>query len=204
MTETLRVEATSTAAGLVLRPWRADDAEGVLEAYGDSGIARWTNPPIATREDALRWIDLQRQGQDSGVRLAFAVVEDQPGLEGGKLLGNIVVKWEKYPGGGGGGVDSARGVDSVGEVGSAGEVGYWTLPHARGRGVAPRSLEALSTWVFDTFAAQGLRRLELIHQVDNLASCRVAEKCGYRLDRILPATPPYPRDGHLHVREAGN
>lgn len=41
-----------------------------------------------------------------------------------------------------------------------------------------------------------------MHQVDNPASCRVAEKAGYRLDRVLPAVPPFPLDGHLHVRGA--
>ncbi|WP_328307892.1 GNAT family N-acetyltransferase [Streptomyces sp. NBC_00442] len=229
MTGTLRVEANSTTGGLVLRPWRTDDVEDVIEAFGDPAIAKWANPPITTREDALRWLDMQSQDQENGVRLAFAVIADQPGLGEGELLGNVVVKWHELPGGGarraggvgdigkvggvGGGargdaggvagVGGAGAVTGVGGVGGVGEIGYWTMPHARGRGIAPRVVEALSTWAFDTFAAQGLHRLELIHQVDNLASCRVAEKSGYRLDRILPAYPPYPMDGHIHVRDAG-
>jgi RimJ/RimL family protein N-acetyltransferase len=67
--------------------------------------------------------------------------------------------------------------------------------------VAPRALEALTGWAFGTFVADGLERLELLHQVDNLASCRVAQKSRYDLDSVLPAAPPsFPRDGHLHVR----
>ncbi len=83
----------------------------------------------------------------------------------------------------------------------AAEVGYWTAAHARGRGVASRALEALTNWAFDTFEADGLERLELLHQVDNLASCRVAQKSHYDFDTLLPAAPPsFPRDGHLHIR----
>lgn len=82
------------------------------------------------------------------------------------------------------------------------EVGYWTAAHARGRGVAPRALEALTIWAFDAFAVEGLERLELLHQVDNRASCRVAEKARYQFLQVFPAQPPFPRDGHLHVRRS--
>jgi RimJ/RimL family protein N-acetyltransferase len=82
------------------------------------------------------------------------------------------------------------------------EVGYWTAGHARGRGVAPRALQAVTDWAFAGFGDDGLTRLELLHQVDNLASCRVAEKTGYAFSTLLPASPPaFPLDGHLHVRE---
>ncbi len=80
------------------------------------------------------------------------------------------------------------------------EVGYWTAAYARGRGVASRAVEALSAWAF---AAYGLERLELRHQVDNVASCRVAEKAGFVFHSTMPAAPPFPLDGHLHVRLAG-
>ena len=40
----------------------------------------------------------------------------------------------------------------------------------------PRALDTLTSWAFDTFEADGLERLELPHQVDNPASCRVAQK----------------------------
>lgn len=74
----------------------------------------------------------------------------------------------------------------------------------RDRGVAPRALRALTDWAFSAFAAfagDGLTRLELLHQVDNAASCRVAQKSRYALASLLPAAPPaFPLEGHLHVR----
>jgi RimJ/RimL family protein N-acetyltransferase len=61
-------------------------------------------------------------------------------------------------------------------------------------------VDAVSAWAFSRFAAGGLARLELLHQVDNAASCRVAQKSGYVFEEVLPARPPFPRDGHRHVR----
>ncbi|MFJ1589697.1 GNAT family N-acetyltransferase [Kitasatospora albolonga] len=78
-----------------------------------------------------------------------------------------------------------------------------TAAWARGRGVAPRAPEALTAWGFAAFAEEGPVRLELLHQVDNVASCRVAEKSGYAFAELLDALPPeFPLDGHLQVREA--
>ncbi|SEH01340.1 Protein N-acetyltransferase, RimJ/RimL family [Nonomuraea solani] len=169
---TLRADATPSAPALILRPWNEDDIEPLIEAHRDPVLRRWTNP-IETFDDALKWLDVQNQGWATGERMSFAVHEE------GRLLANVVLKRTDHP-------ESA-------------EVGYWTAAHARGRGVAPRALEALTVWAFE---AHGLARLELLHQVDNLASCRVAEKARYEFLRVLPAQPPYPRDGHLHVRRS--
>jgi len=180
MTVVLHVPPTPSAPALVLRPWTDDDVEPLIEAYRDPTLRRWTSLPVESAEDAVRWLDVQEDGWASGKRLSFAVLEDQPGE--GRLVGNVVLKT----------TDLATGSP---------EVGYWTAAYARGRGIAPRALDALTVWAFDTFAADGLDRLALLHQVDNPASCRVADKADYRFERILPAQPPFPNDGHLHVRK---
>ena len=77
------------------------------------------------------------------------------------------------------------------------EVGYWTAAYARGRGIAPRALGSLTRWAFAAFP--GVRRLRLLHQVDNTGSCRVAVKSGYAYEQTLAACHPYPLEGHLHV-----
>jgi RimJ/RimL family protein N-acetyltransferase len=180
--QALRVDATSTAPALVIRPWGVQDVAALVAAHQDPAMRRWLTSTVETEADAARWVLTEQQGWTDGSRYAFAVLETQPGAPGERLAGNVVLK------------DIAPGTPSA-------EVGYWTSAHARGRGVARRALDVLTGWAFDTFGHQGLERLELLHQVDNLASCRVAEKCGYALDRVLPGAPPaFPLDGHLHVR----
>ncbi|MFD3481795.1 GNAT family N-acetyltransferase [Streptomyces sp. NPDC058665] len=176
MTVELRVEPTPEGApGLDLRPWDDSGVRPLIDIYRDPLLRRWTRIPVTGVADAVRWLELQREGWRSGERLSFAV------WEGGRIVGHVVVKCP------------------AGQSDCA-EVGYWTAAEARGQGIASRALETLSGWAFGTLA--GVTRLELLHQVDNLASCRVAEKTGYVYRQTLPARPPFPLDGHQHVREA--
>jgi RimJ/RimL family protein N-acetyltransferase len=178
----LHVAATPTTPALVLRPWRLADVPALVEAGRDPLLRQWITSLVDNEVDGARWVREQERGWAAGERFAFAILGAQSGSVQEQLVGNMVLK-EVIPGK------------------SAVEVGYWTAAHARGRGVAPRALNAVSDWAFDTFAADGLERLELLHQVDNLASCRVAEKSGYDFDSVLPAAPPaFPREAHLHIR----
>lgn len=178
----LRAAATTAAPALTLRPWRDDDAEALLAAYRDPVLRAWTQYPVSNAADARAFLRRARQGWAAGRRFSFAVLE--PGPQGERLVANVVLK-EVSPGR------------------PHAEVGYWTAAPARGRGVAPRAVAAVTEWAFARFAAGGLTRLELLHQVDNPASCRVAEKSGYVFQDVLPARPPFPRDGHRHVRWRG-
>ena len=65
---------------------------------------------------------------------------------------------------------------SASEPGS-GEVGYWLLPAARGQGHATRAVRLL---VEGAIRVLGLRRIELVADVRNAASRRVAERAGFR------------------------
>lgn len=168
------------AGALVLRPWLPGDLMVLLAAHRDPAIRAGSRTPVADEEAAVRWLRAQDEGRASGLRHSFAVVDTALGDE---PIGNVAL------------VHPARGSDSA-------EVGYWTAAHARGRGVAPQALEALTGWAFAAFAGDGLVRLDLLHQVDNEASCRVAVKAGYDFAAVLPAHPPWPLDGHRHERRA--
>lgn len=180
----LQADATPSAPALLLRPWSPDDATELIELSRDDALRRWTSSAVDDAASAARWIEDQQRAWEAGDCFAFAVVEPHAPASDGQLVGHAVLK------------NVAPGATSA-------EVGYWTAAHVRGRGVAPRALEALTDWAFRTFT-DGLTRLELLHQVDNTASCRVAQKCRYELSGLLPATPPtYPLDGHVHIRHRG-
>ena len=67
-------------------------------------------------------------------------------------------------------------------------VGYWLVPAARGRGVATRAVRLLARWAFDSL---GVVRLELTCGPDNVASQRVAERCGFTREGLMRAHLPF-------------
>ena len=88
---------------------------------------------------------------------AFAVTD----AAGGRVLGSIGVRWN--------------------ERRDVGEIGYWLRRDARGRGIATRALTLVTRFAFE----QGAERLQLRADVENVASRRVAEKAGFRLEGVL-------------------
>ncbi|MER5424862.1 GNAT family N-acetyltransferase [Streptosporangium roseum] len=151
------MEPMEIAAGrLHLRPWRPADTEVVAEALNDPEIRRWAPAPMAD-SDEKAWIADRIAGWADESSFAFAIADATTG----QVLGHIRVK-------------------SV--VEGAGEVGYWVLPAARGKGVAAHALGAVARWAF---ACLELSRLDLLHAAANTASCRVAQKSGFALTRLL-------------------
>ncbi|MEE1782499.1 GNAT family N-acetyltransferase [Streptomyces sp. SP17BM10] len=178
---TVALTTLPTADGLLLRPFEDADAPALVEIYRDGTLRRFTRVPVDDADQAAHWLDAQYRGWSEGSRYSFAVLDVRaPGA--GALVANVVLK---------------RGTPG----GEGAEVGYWTAAAARGRGVAPRAVGALTAWAFTAFADEGLTRIDLLHQVDNAASCRVAEKSGYALREVLTALPPeFPLSGHRHSR----
>jgi RimJ/RimL family protein N-acetyltransferase len=113
--------------GLVLRPWREDDAQAVYEACQDPEILRWMPilPRPYTLEDARTFVT-------GGLELGphqFAVEVD------GRLAGSIGMR--------------------VNDSGT-GHVGYWCAREQRGRGIVPRALRRLCRYGFDDLRLQRL------------------------------------------------
>jgi RimJ/RimL family protein N-acetyltransferase len=172
---------TLTADGLLLRPWRVEDAPAVLSALGDPAVARW-NPADSAEPDlavAATWV-AARADWSGGEHASFAVCT----VDDAELLGSV----------------SLFRIDRVHDNA---EIGYWVAAGARGRGVAATAVRALTDW---SFTALGLARVQLFHAVENRASCRVAEKAGYRLEGTVRQSYRYGdgllHDEHLHGRLA--
>lgn len=88
----------------------------------------------------------------------------------------------------------------TGDDGTA-EIGYGLFEAFRGRGLARRVVELVTTY---GFAELGLRRIELEHAVANVRSCAVATACRYALEGTLrQALDDHGGgwdDAHLHAR----
>ena len=161
---------------LCLRPWRESDAPGVERAYADPDIQRWHGRSMTSGE-ALSWV------QSWGVRwvdesaAGWAVVDD------GRLVGRITYR-------------------SIDLTDGSAEVGYWVVPEARGRRIASRALTVASAWMLDVI---GLHRIWLVHSVQNVASCRVAERAGFVAEGTMRDQARHAdgwHDMHLHARLA--
>ncbi|MEV4811985.1 GNAT family N-acetyltransferase [Micromonospora avicenniae] len=167
-----------TVPGLVLRPWLEADAPAVQAALNDPDIARW-NPqggPV-DEELTLDWLR-HRADWSAGDHASLAVVDATDGT----LLGSV----------------------SLHHIhGDEAEIGYWVVPSARGRGVASRAVTLLTHWGFEQLE---LHRIQLCHATANAASCRVAERGGYRLEGTMRESFRYGdgrrHDEHLHARLA--
>ena len=166
-----RVEPVTLPAGPVrLRAWRPEDADAVLAALCDPDTALWNAGGVQTREDAARWVE-GRGDWSSGEHASWAVADAAESV----LVGSV----------------SLHSID--GDQNDA-EIGYWTVPAARGRGVAVAAVITACRWAFATLPVD---RIELCHAIENVASGRVAQKAGFTCEGHLRRSYRY-GDGVKH------
>ena len=139
------------ADGCSLRPVCEADVPSIVRACSDPEIARWLPhlPQPYDVEDARTFVAESIDGRALGSEYSFAIVGEDDGL-----LGVVGLRLTADPP----------------------TVGYWIAPEARGRGLATAATAAISAWAFATL---GPTRIALHAEPDNLASRRVAEKCGF-------------------------
>ncbi|WP_067700651.1 GNAT family N-acetyltransferase [Nocardia jejuensis] len=167
--------------GLVLRAWLRRDALEVFGAFQDPAIRRWHVRSADSVEEVEDWVDAWARSWRGAVDANWAVADSRTGRIAGRVSLREMVLPQGYA-----------------------EVAYWVAPHARGRGVAPRAVAAMTAWAFEV---AGFHRLELRHSVHNAQSCRVAAKSGFALEGVNRSAALHEdgwHDMHLHARVRGD
>ncbi|WP_248963107.1 GNAT family N-acetyltransferase [Sphaerisporangium perillae] len=156
------------AGPVVLRPLADDDTGAILRACADPEIVRFipTIPAPYTADDARLFVTETAPGMWDAGGANFAIADPATG----GWLGGI----------------SLKAPDVRGNV----EIGYMVAPWARGRGVASAAARALTEWAF----RQGTHRVELVTDLENVASQRVAMAAGFRREGLQRGAGPL-RDG---------
>jgi RimJ/RimL family protein N-acetyltransferase len=151
-----------------LEPLAAEHLPLLHQLVDDPETQRFTRVPVPAPPDfPERWLASYAAGADDGGRVGFAIVDDATGEAVGMALAPTIET----------------------EAATA-ELGYVVAPSARGRGVATAALGLLTEWALSEL---GLQRLELRISVENGASKRVAERCGYVREGVLRSV--YVKDG---------
>ena len=136
---------------LLLRPLDPRDAPALQRHCGNWKVARMLARVPHPYPDGLaeRWIGEQPRLRAEGLAHCFAVEQD------GALIGTVGLERREAP---------------------HFELGYWLGEPWWGRGLATEAAGRAVAFAFETLAAE---RLASGHFVDNPASGRVLEKCGF-------------------------
>ena len=148
-----------TTKRLHLRPLRTDDAEAIMELFGDPNVLRFLNlPPTDTPAKALALIDWFNEHYTRHEAVTWAIT-----LHGDdRLIGTCgTYAWDR----------ENRHVD----------IGYHILYKHWGQGYATEATNALLAWCF---AHLGVHRIQADCTAGNIASERVLLKCGFRFEGI--------------------
>jgi RimJ/RimL family protein N-acetyltransferase len=148
---------------LSIRAPRVEDVPGLVSAVGES---------LAELEPWMRWAtrDYSAESCEASVRQAIARFVTRQDLRyhlldraSGEILGS-------------------SGLHRINWQVPRFEIGYWVRTSRAGRGIVSESVRALTRTAFE---ALGARRVEIRCDDLNLASARVAERCGFELESTL-------------------
>ncbi|HAO60602.1 MAG TPA: N-acetyltransferase [Erysipelotrichaceae bacterium] len=139
---------------LILRPIRIEDAQDLFDYASDEEVVKMLSwPRHETLERSVKSINehfLTRPQR--GIPEAFAIVLK----ENGKMIGTVDVHTVRF--------------------GDVGEIGYVLNRTYHNHGYMSEALKAaIPIW----FTMTGFRRLEIMHNIINIASRKVIEKAGF-------------------------
>jgi len=139
------------AGELLLRPWTLADTPEIAEAAVDPEIIRWNRVGLPTPKE---WC-AKRADWSTGDHASWAVVSpnNRSRVMAAVSLHHLDLEQQNS------------------------EVGYWVGAEFRGRHLGARVLDIATRFGFERLQ---LRRIHLFHAIDNLASCAVANRAGFR------------------------
>jgi RimJ/RimL family protein N-acetyltransferase len=157
----MRTELTD--GNILVRPFRADDVDGMFEAVRESidELAPWLAwcHPAYSREEASAFIHSLDDASSAKDNHAFAVCDARTNA----FLGGV-------------------GLNQLNHAYKFANLGYWVRTSCTGRGVASSAARLIAGFGFQEL---GLQRLELVVAVGNHASQRAAEKAGAQREGVL-------------------
>ncbi len=140
---------------VALRPWTDGDLADLLAGAADPLVHRYRHSLPAGADAARIWLAQAEDRRARGVAVELAVCEPR----GDRAVGSVSL-WGIH----------RRNRDAM--------LSWWLGPRGRGRGMATASVRLLAAWAFAT-----LEMARLASQIEdaNVASRRVAERCGCHL-----------------------
>lgn len=142
--------------GLLLRPFEDTDAAAFAAAVRESaeGMRRWMPWSSVDYGDdqARQWFQACHEGWEAGTAYEYGVFDPATGAFLGGAGLNAIRRDHRFC-----------------------NLGYWVRQAGQGQGVATRVVQALAAHAFGPLQ---LQRVEIVVAVGNLASERVAVKCG--------------------------
>lgn len=156
----------SREAGVLLRPWRADDVDAAHAGVQDPLVRRYIRVPgLTERASTQAFFESQEARRLAGEELVLAIAD----AASGRFLGTtslLRIAWARRHA----------------------EIGYWVATWGRGRGAATTAAALLSRWALRTLP---LDRIEALIDPANTASQRVVERAGFVGEGVLrPFTAP--------------
>lgn len=146
---------------LTLRAWRESDADRIVEATSDELSTRWLwmMPSPYTKEHALGFIRRNVAQSDTSNGFFWCIADRATDVCVGHV--SLMIRDMLDP--------------------SMREVAYWAHPDARGRRIVTEAVRMAVRHGFIPVedGGLGLRRLTLLASAGNVASQRVAERCGF-------------------------
>lgn len=143
------------AARRLLRPPRPSDAEALFDAIRESKaeLARWMSwfRPRYGIADAREWISRSTRGRRLGTEHNFLILDADE-----RILGTCAL-------------------NQIRPDNRMANLGYWIRTSSAGKGVATAAVREIAEFAF---RETDLARLEIVVEVSNRASQRVAEKSG--------------------------